>query len=232
MFSAHRIAGCLVVISTPLVGWLYAQQPRVVAPQGGYQYYYNPLEQSIQWLRNEQIQKEIELVPEQLQKIDKIRKDYYAKTQQMYKDLRGTDQTERWNKLNQMRKKLSKEVERQVREVLLKHQVERIQQIMLQRALRQYGSTRALTSDEIAKALNITKQQKTKLREVEQQARQKMQKKYREFYEKLREEMLEEVLRVLDEKQRAQLKTMMGRDFELKPVPWRPAAPRGTSQGT
>jgi hypothetical protein len=238
MFSTRCVTGGLIVVSILFAGWADAQQPQIRNVQGiqgapgGYQYYYNPMEQSLQWLWREGIQKEIELVPEQKEKIDKIRKDYYAKTQRMYKDLQGVDQAERGKKLYEMRKQLSQEVEREIRKVLLKQQVDRMRQIMLQMALRRYGSTRALNSDEIAKALNITEEQRTKLQEAEQKARQEMQKKYREFYNKLQEEMLEKVLSVLDDKQRTQLKEMMGERFEWSGARWQPARSGGAAKGT
>jgi len=200
-----------------LVGLADAAQPQgQTAPggRGGYQHYYNPMEQSIQWLQNAGIQKEIERVPEQKEKIDTIRKQYYEKTRQLYKDLQGVDRSERYRKLYEKRKQLSQEVEQEVRKVLLKQQVDRLRQVMLQMALRQYGSTRALNSDEIAQALKITKEQKVKLQEAESEARKEMQKRYQEFYKRLREDMLEKVLSVLDEKQRAQLKEMSGEPFE------------------
>lgn len=235
MISAHRVIGCLVAVTILFVGLANAAQPQAQTTQwarGGYQYYYNPLEQSIQWLQNAGIQKEIELVPEQKEKIDKIRKDYYDKTRQLYKDLQGVDPSERYKKLYEKRKQLSQEVEQEVRQVLLKHQVERMRQIMLQMALRQYGSTRALKSDEIAKSLNITKEQQAKLQEAEREARLEMQKKYQEFYKKLREEMLEKVLSVLDEKQRAQLKEMTGEEFEWNTIRQQPAGNVGVAKGT
>jgi hypothetical protein len=235
MISVHRVTICLVAVSILFVGLADAAQPQAQTTQwvrGGYQYYYNPMEQSIQWLQNAGIQKEIELVPEQKEKIDKIRKDYYDKTRQLYKDLQGVDPSERYKKLYEKRKQLSQEVEQEVRKVLLKHQVERMRQIMLQMALRQYGSTRALKSDEIAKALNITEEQQAKLQEAEREARQEMQKKYQEFYKKLREEMLEKVLSVLDEKQRAQLKDMTGEEFEWNAVRQQPVGRAGVAKGT
>jgi Spy/CpxP family protein refolding chaperone len=235
MISAHRVTGCLVAVSILFVGVAHAAQPQSRTGQwarAGYQYYYNPMEQSIQWLQNEGIQKEIELVPEQKEKIDKIRKDYYDKTRQLYKDLQGVDPSERYKKLYEKRKQLSQEVEQEIRKVLLKNQVDRMRQIMLQMALRQYGSTRALNSEEIAKTLNITDEQKVKLQEVEREARQEMQKKYQEFYKKLREEMLEKILGVLDDKQRAQLKEMTGEKFEWRPTQRQPAGKVGVAQGT
>ena len=86
--------------------------------------------------------------------------------------------------------------------------------------------------DEIAKALNITDEQKTKLQEAEREARQEMQKKYQEFYKKLREEMLEKVLSVLDEKQRTQLEKMTGEKFEWSTTRQPPAGKAGVAKGT
>ena len=223
MSPISRTVTCFLLASGVLLSPTYAQEGGKPVVPGNQRYYYNPLEQSLQWLRSEQIQKEIELVPDQQKKLDKIRQDYYAKTQQMYKDLRNVDGSKRYEKLYEMRKQLSRDVETRVRKVLLKQQVDRLQQIMLQMALQRQGSSRTLFSNEIAQTLNLTEDQKVKLQEAENQARREMQEKLRKHQEELRAKMVEQILGELDDKQRAKLKKMMGEDFELKPQSIRPA---------
>jgi Spy/CpxP family protein refolding chaperone len=217
MFVLARMTLCLAVAGILYVAPVSAQNESRKTQPPASQYYYNPLEQSIQWLRNEQIQKEIELTGDQAKKLDEIRRDYYARTQQMYKDLRGVAGGQRYEKLHDMRRKLAKDVEARVRKVLLPQQVDRLRQIMLQMALLRQGSSRTLLVDQVAEELKITESQKAKLQATENQARREMQEKIRKHQEKLRAEMLEKILSELDAAQRAKLEKMMGAPFELSP---------------
>jgi hypothetical protein len=223
MSHFFRTVLCILFAVGLFVGPSYGQSEKKTPQTGGQRFYYNPLEQSIQWLRNEQIQKEIELTADQKTKLDKIRQDYYASTQQMYKELRNVDGGQRYEKLNEMRKKLSSDIESRVRKVLLKKQADRLRQIMLQMALLRQGSSRTLVQGEVAGELNLSEDQKAKLQEADNLARREMQEKIRKYQEKLRQEMLDKILSELDDNQRKKLKTMMGEEFQIKPPSHRPA---------
>lgn len=207
------VVGILQVAAAPAQNESRKNQP------AGSPYYFNPLEQSIQWLRNEQIQKEIKLTEDQATKLDEIRRDYSARTQQMYKDLRGVAGGQRYEKLHEMRRQLAKDVEARVRKVLSPQQVDRLRQIMLQVALLRQGSARTLLLEQVAGELKITESQKAKLQETENQARREMQERIRKHQEKLRAEMLAKILGELDAAQRAKLEKMMGEPFELGSKP-------------
>jgi hypothetical protein len=226
-----RTAVCLFFAGALLAGPSSAQQDQPASVPADRRFYYNPLEQSIHWLRNEQIQTAIGLQPDQETKLDKIRQDHYARTQQIYQELRQVEGGQRYEKLNEMRLKLSKETEARVRQVLQKPQNERLRQIMLQLALQGQGGLRTMVLDQVAAELNITDNQKAKLRETENQARREMQEKIRKYQEKLQAEMLEKILGELDAAQRTKLEKMMGEHFELTPHPNRPGG-AGAKAGT
>jgi Spy/CpxP family protein refolding chaperone len=231
MSRIHRAAGCAVFAAITLISAALGQQGQSGGTGDDSRYHYNPLEQSLQWLRSEQIKKEVELTADQETQLDQIRQDYYAKTQQIYKDLRGVSGGNRYDKLYEMRQELSKDVEGRVRKVLLKPQANRLREIMIQMALLRQGTSRTLVLDEVAQTLGITKEQQARLKAAENQARQEMQEKVQKFQEQLRADILKKVLGELNDKQRTKLSAMQGDVFKLEPPPRRPggqtAAPAG-----
>jgi hypothetical protein len=220
--SLALFAGAMLVLLIPQLA--QAQAAGVARP--GYQYY-SSAGQSVNWLFNPQIQKELEVVPEQLEKLKQIRTEMYKKRSELYKSYREMDPSERQKKYSEMSKTLGEEAEKKIKEVLLETQLDRLRQIMLQMKLRNtYGSASALAGDDVAKALGLTDEQVKQLREKEQKIRADMQKKTQEFYKKLREEAREELLGVLSEEQRKKLEGLTGEKFE-----WQPMQRRGGQGG-
>ncbi len=232
MSRIHRAAGCAVFVAITLISEAFGQQGQSGGTGGDSRLVFNPLEQSLQWLRSEQIKKEVELTADQETQLDQIRQDYYAKTQQIYKDLRGISGGNRYDKLCEMRHRLSKDVEGRVRRVLLKPQTKRLREIMIQMALLRQGTSRTLVLDEVAQTLGITKEQQARLKAAENEARQEMQETVRTFQEQLRAEMLKKVLGALDDEQRKMLNAMQGDVFKLGSPPRRPGGQAAPPAGT
>jgi len=209
----------LLALLTPQLARAQAVQ---AAPATQYQYY-STTGQSLSWLFNPQIEKELEIVPEQKEKLTKIRTEMQGKRRDMYKSFKDVDASERRKKYYEAYQELGKETDKKVREVLLDHQLDRLQQIMLQMKLRGlgYGATRTLAGDELAEVLGITEEQKKELAKMEQEIREEMRQKTQEFYEKLRKKAREKLLRVLSKAQRKKLKEMMGEEFEWQRTPRR-----------
>jgi hypothetical protein len=181
------------------------QQP-TVSPQG----------QSLQWVQIPQIEKELEIVPEQKEALAKLRTATYEKVRSLWPATgEGTPQ-ERQQKYYAAAQSLADETERNIREILLPHQVRRLSQVMLQMKLAQagYRSTQTLATGDVAEELGITDEQRTQLQQAEQEVMQEMRVKLLEFQRKLQEESREKLLGVLTAAQRRQLDAMLGDKFE------------------
>ncbi len=217
MIRIHSTLRAVVLFSlASSMAPLHAQQGGAGA--GGGQRYFNPLAQSVHWLRTPQIQNELELVAEQQQKIAKIREDTNIKMREMYKKLRDVKQADRYQEYYKLQKTLGEETERKLGQVLLPHQRDRLQQITLQLQLRSHGyGVNVLTGDEIAKELGITEEQKEKLRAAQRDAQKEFQQKTQDFYKKIRQEMLDTVLGELTPGQRQKLDKMMGEKYDPQP---------------
>jgi hypothetical protein len=106
---------------------------------------------------------------------------------------------------------MNADLEKELDKVLLPHQIERLKQIDLQSKLRQRGSN-ALTSGDVAKALNLTDEQREKLEKRAAEVQEELQTKIRELQVEARQKMID----VLTPEQQAQLQKMMGDNFDLR----------------
>jgi len=192
-----------------------------IAPQGGGAVVQqaSPFGQTLQWLYGAQMEKELDIVPDQREAIQKLRTESQAKIRTLY-DLSIADPQERMKKYNEGAKALAEETDKKVAEILLPHQLKRLQQIALQMQFQQgaYG-TNPLTGERLATELNITDEQKARLQEAQKKALQEMQEKTQAFYKQLQEETREKILSVLTPEQRRKLDELTGEKFQ-----WQPAA--------
>jgi len=119
----------------------------------------------------------------------------------------------------------AKQAKDKLAEILLPHQLERLEQISLQNSLRM-GLANALASEELAGKLKITDDQKSKIegirndatasmREMFQGAGQGNREGLREKMEAARKETDTKVLGVLTDEQKAALEKMKGKAFEM-----------------
>lgn len=155
-------------------------------------------------LRNEQIQKELEIVDDQLKDLEAIGEEM----RESFQGLRDLSQEERDEKFRE----INKQFEERLNEVLLPHQQKRLKQISAQFSSRgPNGVAGTLTEGNLAEELKITDEQKEKLRSVGEEARAEMEEKTK----KIRAEMEEKILAVLTEEQRKQYKELVGEPFEM-----------------
>jgi Spy/CpxP family protein refolding chaperone len=108
-------------------------------------------------LQNEAVQKEIELVPEQKEKLTALGTDLRTQMQGM----RDLSQEERTTKMREITEGTQKKVEG----ILLPHQLERIKQISLQ-----MQGIRALSDPAVAKELGLTEDQQSKIKTINDDA--------------------------------------------------------------
>lgn len=166
-------------------------------------------------LQEEYIQKELELVADQIEKIKTISTESQAETRKLFEGLRDLGDEERRAKFQELQGKMTEARDataKKVNEVLLPHQKTRLDQLVVQSSMRFGGLNGALSREDIAKTLNITEEQKTKLKEVSE----KVNKELDEKISKLREESRKQViLEVLNSEQRAQFEKMIGEPFKF-----------------
>jgi len=229
-----------------LVLSLFVLLPTAVLAQGGTRqignpWQSNPVAQAVYWLGNEQMLKELDILPDQKEKLDKIRSEMQKKTTDAYSsiDFKDVKPEDRTAKYYEVINKVNDEVAKDVEKVLLPHQIKRLKQIMMQTRLASagygYGGAAALGQEDIAQELGITDQQREELKKAEEEVRAEVQKKTQEFYKKLQEEAREKLYKVLTPAQRKKLEDLQGEKFEWKwqqPAQTVPVAPAGSGTGT
>ncbi len=219
-----------------LTAWMtpaVAQQPLVVrgGQAGGatQMRYVSPWSGSMRWLMNPSVQQELEMIDSQVEKVKSIQQDIQKEMQDIQKEMSAIykqsgdiSAEERQKKYEEWRQKyydknaeLADRTEKQLQEVLLPEQRERLKQIDLQMRLRSYYSLgQELSNEELAKRLGISERQKEKLLELQQELREEIQRKTREFYARIQEEAEKKMLDALTSAQRRELEGMMGERFE------------------
>lgn len=232
--NSRMLALTMLAVLTAWMTPAVAQQPLVVrggqAAGGGTQWRYaSPYSGSLRWLLNPSVQKELELIDQQVEKVKKIQQDIQKELQDIQKEMSGVYRQgsdvpaeERQKRYEEWRQKyydlnaeLADRTEKELQEVLLPEQRERLKQIDLQMRLRSYYSLgQELSNEELAKRLGISERQKEKLLELQQELREEIQRKTREFYARIQEEAEKKMLDALTSAQRRELEGMMGERFE------------------
>jgi len=150
-------------------------------------------------LRMEHVQKELELVPDQIEKLKELGKEYYEQMradQGVWKNWRDMTAEERSAKAAELREKYrqrAEELRKNIEKVLVPHQIQALKEINF----RSVGPS-ALANPRTLSNLAVTKEQKQKL----QQIRQEMLEEYQELQKKA----FERSLKVLTPEQREKLK--------------------------
>jgi Spy/CpxP family protein refolding chaperone len=169
-----------------------------------------------QLLQDENVRKELDLVDEQISKLEEIGRKLRDDTQAQFQgvdfgSLRDLSQEQRDARFAEIRKKgeeLAAAAQKEIDAVLLPHQRERLKQLVVQSSMR-FGADRALTSGSLAEELGITDAQKEQLAKKQEEVQAALQEKVA----KLRQEAQDELFSVLDPAQRDKLKAMIGKPF-------------------
>lgn len=170
-------------------------------------------------LMAEDVQKEIDLLPDQLEKIRGLQTSQGEAFREIFGN-RDLSQEERTAKMQELTKKNQADIDA----VLLPQQAKRLKQIALQERIRNMGAVAALTSEDMG--LNVTEEQKTKLGEVNTAAQKELAAKIA----KARSEAIAQLLGTLTAEQQAKAKEAIGADF-VRAQPQRGAGGRGAGGG-
>ena len=165
----------------------------------------------------DEVQQELQLVDEQRDKVmaaaDEARNQMRDEMRDLFSQMRDLSDDERRARFDEIRgriESMNADLEARLKKVLLPHQYERLKQIDVQVRVQQRGAA-ALSSGELAEALDLTDEQREKL----EQRAEEVQKELQEKMSQLRLEARNKMLDVLTPEQRAKLEQMMGDAFAL-----------------
>ena len=169
-------------------------------------------------LGNPSVQKDLELVGDQLDKVKAMQREFQKQIKDKISGMSfGGLSRDSLKDLPAMLAKLRAEQQEQLKGLLLPHQIDRLKQVALQTHMKQAGAENAIASKAVAEALNITDDQKEKLKEKAKELRKKLE----EDIKKLREESKQELLGVLSADQRKTLEELTGPKYEPNNDDWK-----------
>lgn len=167
---------------------------------------------SSNWLHDPQVQKELGLLAEQMDKIKELKTSAAKRQTEMFKAMREVTPEKRGEFLSEMQQVLRDDLEKQITNVLLPHQAQRLDEVAMQMHMSRSGS-RALQSKKMAQLLGLSEKQQRELRKKQAE----VQKRLADQIAKLRKEAQQELIGVLTPKQQKKLETLLGKKFDHKP---------------
>lgn len=191
----------------------------------------------ISMLSIEQVQKELQETPDQVAKVKEVTDKLAADMREAFprgggggQNLTDEERQARRQKMQEMNAAALKKVQG----VLLAQQVERLQGVYLW-----VGGPNALVDPDIAKALKITEDQQTKIREIQRDAMSGMRDSMQGLSPEERTQKIQEARKATEEKvagvltadQKEQLTKMKGKEFKLDMTGMRRGGRRGGGGG-
>ena len=170
----------------------------------------------INLLQSEKVREDLELVDDQVNELQKLRDQIYQEMRDMWSGMRDLSREERREKFAEIRADMEArrgEIEEQINGVLLPHQQKRLSQLSMQNQARREGGTIGFaSSDKLAEKLNLTEEQKVKLKKAAEEAKKELEQKIKS----LREKAEQKVLSVLTTEQRDTYNDLMGDSFKFE----------------
>ncbi|NQU26021.1 MAG: hypothetical protein HQ567_32440 [Candidatus Nealsonbacteria bacterium] len=166
-------------------------------------------------LRQKDVQEELELLDEQIKKLEAIGKEYQesigASYQQNWAEIRklpAEEQRKKYAEISKKRADQMKAVGKKIEAVLLPHQIDLLKQINL----RTRGGA-MLRNPRTLEKLGLDEKQQEKLRKIREKNQQETQKLYQQI-QKLQKELSAQSLEVLTPKQRKQLQDLSTQPYQ------------------
>jgi hypothetical protein len=159
------------------------------------------------------VRKELVLLDDQVEQLQELTGELDMRG--MFEQLRDVPQDQRREKMREMveqAREKRRQVEQKVKDILLPHQVTRLNQLARQLAMQRSG--RVLVAG-VADELDISDQQIDQLRE-----------KARKLEAEMRKKMMQQLIDELSADQQAKLKELIGEPFAFEPQ-----SPRGPGRG-
>ncbi len=128
-------------------------------------------------LRSRQYQEELALSDEQMEKVTAVQQDLQRQMREMFRKSAeiGGDGA---GLLGEAQAALREKADERIKEILLPHQVKRLNEIMVQARIRSRGAT-GLLDDNLFGTLRLTDEQKKELAEKQQEAQRELQEQIR-----------------------------------------------------
>ncbi len=179
---------------------------------------------SMSMLNNPSVQKDLELVDDQMKRINDINKEFSKQIQDQMKNMHGQDgvfSPDHAKDLGQMIRDLKEQQKAQLNEVLLPQQLDRLNQVALQMQMKSRGMG-GLLAGKLAAELGITADQTKRIKERQKQLQKELEEKIANLRDEARQTLLEELTR----DQRKKLEELIGEKFESKPEDFKSNSPR------
>ncbi len=165
-------------------------------------------------LSQQSIQEELDFVGEQRDQYKRLQEDYNQRIREKMESMnKGGFDPEKAKNLGEEIRVMKEQQARDIEDLLLPHQINRLKQIQLQQRMKAMGLN-ALNDKKLAEELGMTEEQLEKLKERAKELTADLQKKIQE----LREETQQTLLKELSREQQEKLKELTGSKFEL-PAP-------------
>jgi len=187
-------------------------------------------------LRSEKVQKELELVDDQKAKLKEVGEKAMARMREAFSgggDFRNMSDEQRRARMAEFQKKgqeLAEQTKKDIAEVLLPHQVERLDQIALQ-----VLGVQALADKEVQESLGLTEDQKQQMQKAREEVGEKIRAMFApgaerpenpgERMQSLRKEAEEKVSAVLTAEQKEKFEKKKGPKFDVDPAELFPRGP-------
>ena len=164
------------------------------APEGMYYFpapYWN--------LGRPDVQKELELLPDQIEKLKQLSKRYWEQQPEFYKGgidwskLTPEQRTAKWKEVSDRMKQSQDEIRKEIEKILMPAQIATLQDLQFRQMATGY-----LWSPQIAEKIGLTEQQKSQLNQLRQE--------YQEKQAQLMRELAEKQLNILTPEQKEKLK--------------------------
>ncbi len=188
-------------------------------------------------LTNKSVQEELKVEGTQAEKLNTFTRGLMEKRREQFQKLQDVPQDEVRAKMREMGQAMNADVRKGLADVLKPEQVKRFDQIQLQ----QMGVLGAPDLPRVQEALNLTDDQKSKLRSVQEEQREAMGELFRggggggdrtaarEKMTSLRKKGTDKAMAVLTDSQKSSWKELTGEPFEIKLEPGQggPGGPGG-----
>jgi len=175
-------------------------------------------------LTNKSVQTEIKATEDQVSKLTTFSEEFRNKAREAMQGLQDLSQEERRAKMAEVQPKLQADMDKALAEILKPEQLKRFHQIQLQQ-----GGAQAFLGARVADALKLTDDQKTKIREINQEAMTETREIMQGFQDdregtmkKLtehRKATTDKALKVLTAEQKKSYDELAGAPFEVKLEP-------------
>ena len=164
-------------------------------------------------LQRKQIQEELDLSKDQIEVVKELQRDIQRQTREIFSSGAkfGGDAA---RMMETAQKAIRENIEKELGEVLSVKQIQRLGQLEVQMSLRNRG-VRALTEDKLAKALEISAEQKKDILERQRKAMKDLQEEIEDLKERHRTRLLKELL---DDEQLSKLEKMSGNEYQVREI--------------